>query len=113
MAATDLRRQFLTENSQFLSFWRTNVGREVSTDGGSPPPWSKENQFRQPAGGQPGKTAAIVSATEGQAPVAVKPVPAQVGDLEKLAAHGLYWVPEERPYLTNLDRHVRCHPPNR
>jgi hypothetical protein len=38
MAATDLRRQFRAENSQLLSFWRANVRREVSTDGGSPGP---------------------------------------------------------------------------
>jgi hypothetical protein len=110
MAATDLRRQFLAEDSQLLSFWRANVRREVSTDGGSPPLWSKENQLWKLAGGQPWETAAIVSPTKGQTPVAVKTVPAQVGDLEKLAAHGLHRVPEERLYFTNLDRHVR--PPN-
>ena len=85
---------------------RTCVGRFPSTRG-SPPLWSKENQLRKLGGGQPGETAAIVSPTEGQAPVAVKTVPAQVGDLERFAAHGLYWVPEERLYFTNLDRHLR------
>ena len=107
MAATDLRRQFLTEHSQLLSFWRANVRREVAADGGAPPLWSIENQRRKLAGGQPWETAAIVSPTEGQAPVAVEAVPAQVRDLEKFAAHGLHWVPEERLYFTDLDRHVR------
>ena len=99
MAVTDLGRQFLAENSQLLSFWRAYVRREVFNDGGSPPLWSKENQLRKLGGGQPGETAAIVSPTEGQAPVAVKTVPAQVGGLEKLAAHELHWVPEERLYV--------------
>ena len=112
MAATDLRRQFLAEKSQLLSFWRANVRREVSIDGGSPPLWSKENQLGKLGGGQPGETAAIVSPTEGQAPVAVQTVPAQVGDLERFAAHGLHWVPEERLYFTNLDKHDRCRPLN-
>src|SRR3989337_2008839 len=112
MAASDLRRQFLAENSQLLSFWRANVRREVSTDGGAPPLWSKKNQLRKLAGGQPGETAAIANSTEGQAPVAVKTVPAQVGGLERFAAHGLHWVPEEGLYFTNLDRHVRGRPLN-
>src|SRR5438128_8178379 len=113
MAATDLRRQFLAENSQLVSFWGANVRREVSIDGGGfPPLWSKEDQLRKLGGGEPGETAAIVSPMQGQAPVAVKTVPAQVGDLEKFAAHGLHWVPEERLYFTNLDRHVRYRPPN-
>ena len=107
MAATDLRRQFLAEDSHLLSFRRANVRREVSLDGGSPPLWSKENQVRKLGGGQPGETAAVISPTECQAPVAVETVPAQLGDLEKFAAHGLHWIPEERFYFTNLDRHVR------
>ncbi len=96
MAATDLRRQFLAENSQLLSFWRANVGGEVSSDGGPSPLWSKENQLRQPRSSQPGETGPIVNPTEGQAPVTIKAVPAQVGDLEKFTAHGLHWVPDER-----------------
>src|SRR5437667_3604364 len=108
MAATDLGRQFLAENSQLLSCGRANARREVSINGGSAPLWSKEDQLRELGGGQPGETAAIVSPMEGQAPVAVKTVPAQVGDFEKFAAHGLHWVAEERLYFTNLDRHVRC-----
>jgi hypothetical protein len=106
MPATDLRRQFLAENSQLLSFWRANMRREASTDGGSPPLGSKENQLRKLAGGQPGKTAAIVRPTEGQTPVAINTVPAQVGDLKMFATHGLHWVPEERLYFTNLDTHA-------
>ena len=102
IAATDLRRQFLAENRQLLSLWRANVRREVSTDSGSPPLRSKENQLRKLGGGQPGETAAIVCPTEGQAPVAVKTVPAQVGDLVRFAAHGLHWVPEEPLYFTDL-----------
>src|SRR3989304_7261009 len=112
MAAADLRRQFLAENSQVLSFWRANVRGEGSLDGGSQPRWSKENQPRKLGGGQPRESAAIVKPTEGQSPVAVKTVPAQVGDLERFAAHGLHWVSEERLYFTNLNGHVRCRPPN-
>jgi DNA-binding XRE family transcriptional regulator len=72
------------------------VRREVSLDGGSPPLWSEENQLRKLGGIQPRETAAIVSPPEGQAAVAIKTVPAQVGDLEKLAAHGLHRVPRRR-----------------
>ena len=71
MAAADLRRQFLTENSQLLSLWRANVGGEVSSDAGSSPLWSKEKQLRKLGGSQPGETAPIASATEGQASVTV------------------------------------------
>src|SRR5258705_3205518 len=110
MAAADLRRQFLAENCQLLSLWRANVRREVSIDGRSPTLRSKENQLRKLGGGQPGETTAIVKPTEGQAPVAVKTVPAQVGDLERFAAHGLHRVPKERLDLTNLDGHDECRP---
>src|SRR5438477_7181920 len=112
MAASDLHRQFLAENSQLLSCGGANVRREVSIDGGSPPLWSKEDQLWKLGGSEPGETAAIVSPMQGQAPVTVKTVPAQVGDFEKFAAHGFDWVPEERLYFTNLDRHVRCRAPN-
>src|SRR5512143_4245651 len=112
MATTDLRRQLLAEHSQLLPFWRANVRGEISSDGGPPPLWSKENQLRKLGGSQPGEAAAIVSPTEGQAPVAVKTVPTPVGDLEKFTTHGFHWVPEERLYFTNLDRHVQCRPPN-
>ena len=112
MAATDLRRQFLAEKSQLLSFWRANVRREVLTDGGFTSLWRKENQLRKLRGGQPGEAPAIVRPTKGQAPVAVKTVPAQVGDLERFTAHGLYWVPDERLNFANLNRHPRSRPPN-
>ncbi len=112
MAATDIHRQCLAENSQLVSFWRANVGGKVSSDGVPSPLWSKQNQLRQRGGSQPGEPGPIVIPTEGQAPVAIKTVPAQVGDLEKFAAHGLHWVPEERLYFANPDGHVRCRPPN-
>src|SRR6187402_2808312 len=76
---------------------------EVSVDGGTPPLWRKENQLRKLAGRQPGETAAIAEATEGQAPVAVQTVPAQIGNRERFAAHGLHRIPEERLDLADLD----------
>src|SRR5882724_1883970 len=112
MAATDLRCQFLAENSQLRSIRGAHVRREVSIDRGSPPQWSKENQLRKPRGGQPGETTAIVQPAESEAPVAVKPMPAQVGDLESLAAHRLHRIPEERLDLTNLDTLAWWHLPN-
>src|SRR4030095_15011925 len=110
--ATDLRRQFIAENIQLLAFRRANVSGEVAVAGGPGPLWGKENQPGKCGGAQPGEAAAIVSPTERQAPVTLDTVPAQVGDLEKFAAHGLDWVPEERRYFTNFDRHVGCRPPN-
>jgi hypothetical protein len=106
MAPADLRRQFRTEDRQLLSFRRANVCRQVSGDRRSQPPGSEENQLRERGGGQPGETAAIVNAIEGQAAVAVQTVPAQVGGLERLAAHGLHRVPEERRDFTDLDGHA-------
>jgi hypothetical protein len=81
--------------------------REVSNQGVSPALWSKENQLRKLGGGEPRKSAAIVSPMKGQAPIAVKAVPAEVSNLERFAAHGLDDVPEEPLYFTDLDRHVR------
>jgi hypothetical protein len=108
MAATNFRRQFLPEHSQLLPVWRANVRWEISWDGGGgAPQWSKENQLREFGGSQPRESAMISCPTEGQAPVAVKTVPAQISDIEKFAAHGLHWVPKERLYFTNLDGHVR------
>src|SRR6267142_2113057 len=106
MAASDIGRQFLAENSQLHPFRGAHMRREVSIDGWSPPQWSEENQLRKPRGGQPGETTAIVESAESQAPVAVKPMPAQVGDFESLAAHGLHRILEERLDFTNLDTHV-------
>ncbi|HVQ14549.1 MAG TPA: hypothetical protein VMS40_13200 [Vicinamibacterales bacterium] len=108
MAATDLGRQFLTEHSELVSIWSPDVRGQVSIDGRSPSPRSKENQLRELGGGQPREPAAIVSPTESQAPVAIKAVPAEIGDLQRFAAHGLYGVPEERLNFTDLGSHLEC-----
>ena len=110
MTAADLSRQLLAENVKLLPFRRANVRREISVDRGTPPLRSEENQFREAGGGEPGEAAAIASPAERQAPVAVKPVPAHLSDLETLTAHGLHRVPEERLYFTYLHSHVRCRP---
>src|SRR6186713_2175939 len=107
MPATDLRRQFLAEHSELLSFWRANVRREVFTDHWASPHWRKENQLRERAGRQPGETAAIGSATEGEAPVPLKSVPAQVGELELFAAHGLDGISEDRLDMSDFCEHAR------
>ena len=112
MAATDLRRQFLAKDSQLLPIWRANVRREVAIDGGSAALWREENQLRKLGGAQSRETAANIRPTEGQAAVAVETVPAQIGDIEKFAPHGLHWVPEQRLYFTNLDWHIQSRPPN-
>ena len=112
MAATDFRRQFLAKHSQLLSIWRANVRRKVAVDGGSLPLWGKENQLRKLGGTQPREAPAIVSSPEGQAAVSFETVPAQIGDIEKFAPHGLHWVPKQRLYFTDLDTHIRSRPPN-
>ena len=94
MKGANLRRQFLAEHGQFLPCWRANVRRKVF-DRGPQPQWNEENESWKLGRGEPGKAAAVVNPTEGQAPVTIKTVPAQVGDLEKLTAHGLHWVPKE------------------
>jgi hypothetical protein len=104
VTVTDLPRQFLAERCLILPFWRANVRREVS-GGGSQPQWNIENELRELRRGEPGKAAAVVSPTEGQPPVAVNTVPAQVGHIETFAAHGLHWVPEQRLEFTYLDTH--------
>jgi hypothetical protein len=81
-----------------------------STDGESPPLWNKENSSGSLVAVSPGETAAIVSLTEGQAPVAVKTVPAQIHDLAKLAAHGLHWVPEECLRPSRIEKSVCLSP---
>src|SRR6185369_8284504 len=110
VAATDLLRQLLAEERQILSLRRADMRREVSIDGGPPPLWGKEDQLRELSGRQPWEAAAIADPTEGETPVAVQTVPAQVGSLERFAAHGLHRVPEERLDLADLDGHVRCRP---
>ena len=49
----------------------------------------------------------FVNSTEGQAPVALDPVPAQIGDIQSFAHHGLHRVPKESLHLTDLDGHWR------
>ena len=102
MAATDLRRQFLAENSQLLSFWRANVGGEVSSDGGPAPLWSKENQLEVWSSRR--ETARIVSrqkARRGR----LKTVPAQVG-ASRSSRSGTS-LGTGRGLTSHLDMHVR------
>src|SRR5262245_28493815 len=112
MAAADLRSQLLAKHSQILSIRCANVSRKVAIDDGSSSLWRKQNQLRKLGGGQPREAIANVNPTEGQAAVAVETVPAQVGDVEKLAPHGLHGVAEQCFYFTDPGRHTRPRPPN-
>src|SRR5262245_21486197 len=110
MATRDLRRQLRAEDGQLFSVRRAHVRREVSLDGGSSPLGRKEDQLGQRAGREPGEAAAIVAPAEGQPPVSVDTVPAQVGDFERFPAHGFHRVAQEGLDDADLDGHARCHP---
>jgi hypothetical protein len=111
MPAADLCGEFWAEQSQFLTPWRSHMRRETSSGVSSPTHRSEQNQLWKFGGCQPGEPTAIVNPTKRQAPVAVKTVPAKLGFLESFATHGLHGVPEQRRYLSDLDRHVRSRPP--
>src|SRR5436190_3581722 len=106
MASPNFCRQLLAEHLQLVSFRGADVRREAATVDGAAPLRSEDEHLRKLAGGQPGKPAPVISATEGEAPVALKPVPAQIGDVEAFPAHGFHRVAEERRYFTDLDSHV-------
>lgn len=106
VAATDLCGQFRTKDLQFISLRRADVRREAVAADRTPSLGGEEQKLRELSGGQPGETTPILKATECEAPVAFKPVPAQVGDLDTFTAHGLHRIPEERRYLTDLDCHT-------
>jgi hypothetical protein len=71
---------------------------------------SKQEQIGKLARCQPREPAAviIIHPPKCQAPVTLEAVPAQVGDLESLAAHGLHGIPEDRLYLSDFYQHARC-----
>ena len=85
MATADIGSELRAKEVQFLSLWRANVCREVASAADSLPLWRKENQLRKLGGGQPREAAANIGLTEGQAAIAVETMPAQGGDIEKLA----------------------------
>src|SRR5688572_30392336 len=105
MAAADLAGQFVAKDGQFLPFRRADVRGKVSRGGRSAPLRRKENQLRELGRSQPREAAAIACPTEGQAPVAIETVPSQVRDLERLAAHGLHRIAEQRLYFSDSCRH--------
>lgn len=75
---------------------RTCVGR---SNGG------KQKQLWNLAGAEPGESTPVIDAAEDEAPVAVEAVPSEASLFERLAAHGLHGVPEERLDFTDLYGH--------
>ena len=74
---------------------------------------SEQEQVRKFACAEPREPAAVINPPECQAPVAIEAVPAQIGDLESFAAHGLHGIPEDRLYVSDFHRHARSEPAQR
>jgi hypothetical protein len=67
----------------------------------------EQNQLTEPGSGKPRHAAVIARSAQSQTPVALEAVPSELGGLEELATHGLYWIAEQRFYFTDFDRHRR------
>src|SRR5262249_41049439 len=97
--------QFWVEYRQLLAFRRPDVRRNIRTvfnlEG------SKKKQIGQLRGGQPRKAASLLSAPEGKTPIAVDPVPAQMGEFHSFPGHGFHRVSEDGFDLSDLARHGR------
>jgi hypothetical protein len=52
-------------------------------------------------------TAAVINPPECQASVTIEAVPAQLGDIETFAAHGLHGIPEDRLHMSDFYEHAR------
>ena len=107
MATLDLRRQLLSEDRHLLAFRRANVCRKVPLKSVFMPERSKQQQIGKLACAQPRKLVSLPRAAECKTPVTVDPVPAQIGDFESFAGHGLHRVSEDRFYLSDFCRHGR------
>ena len=105
--ASDLRGQALPENRHVLTIGRANIRRKVSWSTVFPPLRSKQEQLGKLACGKPRESAAIVNPPECQASVTIQAVPAQMGDIDPCAAHGLHGIPEDRFHMSDFDEHDR------
>src|SRR5205807_5164587 len=63
-----------------------------------------QDELAQLARDEPRELAALTDSAKCQTPVAIDAVPAQRGGVERLAAHGLHRIAEDRLDLANLDR---------
>jgi hypothetical protein len=103
MAMLDLRGQFWVERRQLFALRRPNVRRKVCTV--FTPEGSKQKQIGHLGCAQPRKAASLLGASEGKTPIAVDPVPAEMGEFQSFAGHGFHRVSENGFDLSNLDRH--------
>jgi hypothetical protein len=81
------------------------VRRKVSLDAVFMPEGGKQQQIGQLACCKPRKAASLLRAPECKTPIAIDPVPAQIGDFNAFAGHGFHRVSEDCFYLSDLDRH--------
>jgi hypothetical protein len=65
----------------------------------------EKNQFGQPAGSQPGKSALIRSPAKSKTSVSLKSMPPQAGGIELLASHRFYGVSKDCFDLPDFNRH--------
>ena len=104
-AASDLRGQAITERRHRIALRCQHVSRQPFSVCAIARLRSEKHELRQLARRQPRKTAPFFPPAKREAPIALDAVPAERGGVERLAAHGLHRIAEDRFDLTDLDRH--------
>src|SRR5229473_5334801 len=103
--ASDLRGQGLPEDRHLCAIRRVNMRRKLSLSTVFTALRSKQEQVGKLACCQPRHPAAVIHPPECQASVTLEAVPAQLGDLESFAAHGLHGIPEDRLHMSDFYEH--------
>src|SRR5438128_533393 len=102
---SDLRGQVLPEDKHLFAIRSENVRRKVSLSTVFTAARSKQEQVGKLACYQPRELAAVINPPECQASVTIEAVPAQIGDLQSFAAHGLHGIAEDGLYLSDFHAH--------
>jgi len=103
---SDLGGQVRTEDIHLFAIRRAHVRGKVPPGTVLAAERSKQDEVGKLAGGEPRERAAVFHAPQGQAPVAIEAVPAQIGGVEAFAAHRFHGIPEDRFHLSDFHAHV-------
>src|SRR6266850_947347 len=102
---SDLRGQILTEDRHLFAIRRANMRRKVALSAVVTALRSEQDQVGKLDCCQPWEPAAVIHPPECQASVTIEAVPAQLGNLEPFAGHGLHGISEDRLHLSDFYEH--------
>src|SRR6185369_1634477 len=97
----DLRLQRLAAELELRSRWCADVGRQRLAGALAQSDRLVQEQLGHPARGEPGESAAVRHATEGESPIAGEPMKAEIRGLRRRSGHRLDRIPHQLANTTN------------